>query len=158
MKQFGDGQLEFGEQAFGEQLAPGQDAFQAEAVLGGVINLDVVVAWIDHPKPGQLQFFIDLFFDDGIGAMVIGADDFGCEPEFGRGRRYESEIGTDGGLEGEANLGTGCEQECAVKIGDTGMDAFVQAGADQFVARARGASHKGCAFEDFFVGLAHAGS
>ena len=44
--------MKFRQEMFGEDLASGQDGFEHEAVLGGVIDFDVVVARIDHPQPG----------------------------------------------------------------------------------------------------------
>ena len=52
-----------------------------------MVDLHVVVARVDHPEPGQAHFLVDLLFDDRVGPVVVGADDFRGEPELaGRGR------------------------------------------------------------------------
>src|SRR5947207_12853096 len=48
-EQFGDADLERWQQWFGERFFAGENAFQHQAILAAVIDLDVVVTRIDHP-------------------------------------------------------------------------------------------------------------
>ena len=49
-----------------------------------MINFHIVVARINHPESRNVDFFIDLFFDDGIGVLIATIDDFHRQKKFAR--------------------------------------------------------------------------
>src|SRR5579883_907234 len=154
-EQFLDRDFKFRQQFLGKNFTPGQDAFEDHPVLGGMVHLDVVITRINHPQPRESDFFVDLFFDDGVRSVVLGIDDLGREPEFVARHAHEREIRPEKGIGSDANCGTGREQGGAVKIGDAGLDQLVQAGADLFVALARAAPDMRRALQQFLIRLTH---
>src|SRR5205809_982984 len=91
-EQFGDGQLQRRKELFGQGLFSGKNSFEHQAVLAAVIDLQVVVAWVNHPKTRDVQFLVNLLFRDGVRSMVVGADHFGGEPELARGVRDQRQV------------------------------------------------------------------
>lgn len=76
----GHGQAEPGEQGFLEEITAAEDAFEHEPVGRGMVDLDVIVAGIEDPEPGDAAIFVERFLGDGVGFVIGGADDLGGEP------------------------------------------------------------------------------
>jgi hypothetical protein len=94
-EKFIDCHAERGEKGLGQDLASGEDGDELEAVGGAVIDFQIIVARIDHPESGDTQIFIEGFFENGIGVMITGVNDFGGEPEFVGGGGSEGQVGAN---------------------------------------------------------------
>src|SRR5437588_3588071 len=90
--------------------------------------------------------------------MIVGTDDFGCQPEFARSHGDKREIGTDGGFGGKNDFRAGSEQPRAGEVGNAGVNDLMQARANQFMTRARRPANQGRTAKSFFIGLAHSGN
>jgi len=74
-------------------LAPSQNPFQYQSIFAAVVDLHVVIARIDHPQPRQFRILVNLLLDDGVGSVVVRADDFRSQPEFSGGATTRAKSG-----------------------------------------------------------------
>src|SRR5439155_22479666 len=85
-------EVQFRKQLFGEKLPLCEDGFQGEAILPSMVNLDVVVADIDHPKTRQAAVLVDAFLCDSVGMVIARIDDFRNEPWSASGNRDQHKV------------------------------------------------------------------
>src|SRR3954465_6399922 len=120
---------------------------QHHSVLRSLIDLDVIVARIDHPKPWQPKLFKNQLLDHRVRWVIFGIHDFGREPQLAIGHGDQGEVRTDFRVLGYFYAGTRRQQSCAGEVGDAGEDTTVKAFANLLVARARTATVESLALQ-----------
>jgi len=120
-----------------------------------LIDLHVVIAWIDNPKPRQLHFAVDRLFLHRVGVMIVGANHLRHQPEFVGGGGYQRKIRAENIFLRELDAGPDRQEVGGGEAGHDSRDALMQARADLFVAWAQGQAKDGLAVHNFLIGIAH---
>src|SRR5439155_5345576 len=154
-EQLGDRDLERGQQLFGEDFLSGENALEHQTILAAVIHLNVVVARIDHPKARDIQFLVKLLFHYGVGAMVIGADDLGHQPDLTGRYSDQRDVRADDCARSNLHDRATGQKSRGGNVGQAGGDQVVQTRTNQFVTRSRRLTQIGFALDNLFVRLAH---
>ena len=128
---------------------------QLQAEIEAVVNLNVVVARVNHPQARHADFFVEFFFHHRVGVMIVAADDFDGEKQLAAGGGHEREIGAKRRGVGNLNSRARREELRAGEAVDADGEFTMEAGADLFVPDAGRGTRQRCAVEDFFVWPTH---
>src|SRR5262245_12087948 len=138
-----------------DEFAVRQNSSQCQPVFCGVINLHVVVAWIDHPQPRNSEVFVDRLFCHRIHAVISSIHDFSQQPRLVGCHGHQGEIRTHQRARRQLDWRTRGEQLRGGMVEQARRDERMKPRANGLVTSSGRPAHDRFALKNFLVEFAH---